>query len=120
MRHNFPRTYEIGGIYLTVSDNVQKSNNIWATGQILQDLDLSLDLLLLNRLQDLDNAFLVVDNVDALEYFGVFAATYVGGRSVSLCPRIRRDRFEDAARIIAQREHTDLAYDLVVLQNTPA
>lgn len=42
----------------------------------MQDLDLSLDLLLLDWLKDLDDAFLVVDDVDAFEYLAVLAATY--------------------------------------------
>jgi len=42
----------------------------------LQDLNLTLDLLLLDRLQNLDDAFLVVDNIDALEYLGVFSSPY--------------------------------------------
>lgn len=58
--------------YLAIPHNIQQSNNVWATGQILQDLDLSLDLLLLHGLEHLDDAFLIVDNVNALKDFRVF------------------------------------------------
>lgn len=63
--------------YLTIPDNVEQGNDVGAARQILQNLDLSLDLLLLHRLQDLDNAFLVVDNVNALENLRVLPATCV-------------------------------------------
>ena len=62
--------------YLTVSDHIQERDNVWSTTQVLQDLNLTLDLLLLDRLQNLDDAFLVVDNIDALEYLGVFSSPY--------------------------------------------
>ena len=68
--------YQTGRLALTVANHVQQSDDIGATGQVLEDLDLTLDLLLLNRLEDLDNAFLVVDDVDALEDFGVLSATW--------------------------------------------
>lgn len=60
--------------HLTIPDNVEQGDDVGAAGQILQNLDLSLDLLLLHRLQDLDNAFLVVNNVDALENLRVLSA----------------------------------------------
>jgi hypothetical protein len=59
---------------LRVPDHVEEGNNIGAPGQILQDLDLTLDLLLLDGLEHLDDAFLVVDDVDAFEDLGVLAA----------------------------------------------
>lgn len=58
---------------LRVSHDVQQRNNVGPAGQVLQDLDLPLDLLLLNGLENLDYTFLVVDDVDALEDLGVFA-----------------------------------------------
>lgn len=65
--------------YLRVSHNVEQSNDIGPACQVLQDLDLALYLLLLDGLEHLDDAFLVVDNIDAFEHLGVFAATWVGG-----------------------------------------
>ena len=61
------RSFTNESAHLTIPDNVEQGNDVGAAGQILQNLDLSLDLLLLHRLQDLDNAFLVVNNVNALE-----------------------------------------------------
>lgn len=60
---------------LAVAHNVQQGHNVGPARQILQDLDLSLNLLLLNRLEYLDDAFLVVDDVDALENLAVLSAT---------------------------------------------
>lgn len=62
---------------LRVSDHVQQRNNVGTSGEILENLDLSLDLLLLNRLENLDNTFLVVHDVDAFENFGIFATTCI-------------------------------------------
>jgi len=67
--------------YLGVADNVQKGNNIGPAGQVLQDLDLALDLLLLDGLEDLDDAFLVVNHVDAFENLGVFSTACARGGS---------------------------------------
>lgn len=58
---------------LRVPNDIKQRNNVGPAGQVLQDLDLPLDLLLLDGLEDLDNALLVVDNVDALEHLGVLA-----------------------------------------------
>lgn len=59
--------------HLTVSHHIQQRNNVWSSTQILKDLNFSLYLLLLDRLEDFDDAFLVVDDVDSLEYFRVFS-----------------------------------------------
>lgn len=61
--------------YLTISHNIQQGNDVGTTRQILQNLDLSLDLLLLDRLEHLDDALLIVDDVDTLENLRVFATT---------------------------------------------
>ncbi len=58
---------------LRVPDNIKQGHDIRAAGKVLENLDLALDLLLLDRLEDLDDAFLVVDNVDTLENFRVFS-----------------------------------------------
>lgn len=59
--------------YLIVSDDVQEGNNIGTTRKVLEDFDFSLDLLLLNWLQDLDDAFLIVNHVDTLKDLGIFS-----------------------------------------------
>ena len=53
-----------------VADNIEKSDNIWTAGEVLEDLDLSLNFLLLDRFQDFDDALLFVYNVDSLEELG--------------------------------------------------
>ncbi len=65
--------------YLVVSDDVEQRNDVRTARQVLQDLDLPLDLLLLHRLQHLDDALLVVDDVDPLEDFRVFTSSWTAG-----------------------------------------
>jgi hypothetical protein len=65
---------QTGGFALVVTYHIQQRDNIRSPGQILEDLDLSLDLLLLNRLKNLDDTFLIVDNVDAFEYLRVLSS----------------------------------------------
>ena len=60
---------------LTVPDHIQQSDHVGTACQVLQDFDFSLDLLLLDRLEDLDDTFLVVDDVDAFEDFRVLSTT---------------------------------------------
>jgi hypothetical protein len=63
------------GTYLVVANDIQKRNYVRAPRQILQDLDLTLYLLLLNGLENLYHTLLVVLDVDSLEDLGVFATT---------------------------------------------
>lgn len=60
---------------LVVPNNVEQSYDIRTASKVLKNLDLSLNLLLLHGLEDLDNAFLVVDNVDALEHLRILSST---------------------------------------------
>lgn len=64
---------------MVVPNHIQQSDNIWAPRQVLQDLDLALYLLLLDRLEDFDDAFLVVDYIDAFEDFGVLSSSCCDG-----------------------------------------
>jgi hypothetical protein len=66
---------QAGSLALIIPNNVQQSYNVGTTSQILKNLDLSLNLLLLHGLENLDNAFLVIDNVDALEHLRVLSST---------------------------------------------
>lgn len=68
-----------GGInnHLRVPHDIQQRHNVWSPGQVLQNLDFTLNLLLLDRLQHLNDAFLVVDDVDSLKHLGVFSAACV-------------------------------------------
>lgn len=90
-----------GWAYLAVADDVEKGNDIGPTRKVLQDLDLTLDFLLLNWLENLDHAFLVVDNVDTLEYLAVF--TTACGRLVkAACLRERPGGRESEAREVTE------------------
>jgi hypothetical protein len=68
--------------YLRVPHDVEQCDNVWPTRQVLEDLDLTLYLLLLDRLQDLDDTFLVVGDIDALEYLRVLSAAF---KNISIC-----------------------------------
>ncbi|RUS13651.1 hypothetical protein BC938DRAFT_477744 [Jimgerdemannia flammicorona] len=60
--------------YLRIPDNIQQADNVWPSCEILQYFNLALDLLLLDGLEDLDNALLAVDDVHALEDLRVLAS----------------------------------------------
>lgn len=71
----YPVANPVGAVtHLVIAHDVEQRDDVGAARQILQDLDFALYLLLLDGLEDLDDAFLVVDDVDALEDLGVFAA----------------------------------------------
>jgi hypothetical protein len=59
---------------LRVANDIKQGDNIGAASQVLKDLYLSLDLLLLDRLQHFDNALLIVDYIDTLKDFRVLSA----------------------------------------------
>mmetsp|Transcript_87004 Transcript_87004/g.193546 ORF Transcript_87004/g.193546 Transcript_87004/m.193546 type:complete len:309 (+) Transcript_87004:276-1202(+) len=56
-----------------VPDDVQQSDNVRTTAQVLEDPDLPLDLLCLHRLEDLDDTPVPCGDVHALEYLAVLA-----------------------------------------------
>ena len=56
-----------------VLDDALQGDDVGAAAKVLQDLDLALDLLLLDRLQCFDDALLVVRDVDGLEHLAVLA-----------------------------------------------
>ncbi len=53
---------------LAVTNDIEQRDDIWPAGEVLQNLDLSLDLLLLDWLEYLDDAFPVGRQVDRLEH----------------------------------------------------
>ena len=55
--------------YDRIPNNIQELNHIRSSRQILQNLDFTLNLLLLDRLERLDDTFLSIRYVYALEYF---------------------------------------------------
>lgn len=63
-------------IYLAIPNNIQQRNNIWASREVLQDLNFSLYLLLFHRLKDFDNAFLIIDDIYAFEDLRVLPTAY--------------------------------------------
>lgn len=118
---------------LCVPDNIEEGDDIRPTGQILQNLDLALNLLLLDGLQHLDDAFLVVDNVDALKDFRVFTPACPPNTN----PVSKLFRSTDQAIPTAHgasnpwlgvifdivggwAARTNLANDFVILKNPPA
>lgn len=65
---------ERGRLALRIPDHIEQGDDVGPAGQVLQDLDLALDLLLLDRLEHLDDALLVVDHIDAFKHLRVLAA----------------------------------------------
>jgi hypothetical protein len=63
---------------LAVPNNIQQRNNIWASRKVLQDLNFPLYLLLLDRLEDFNDAFLVIDDIYAFKDLRVLSTTYRG------------------------------------------
>jgi hypothetical protein len=50
-----------------IANHVQQGYDIWTSGQVLENFDFSLDLLLLDRFEDFDDTLFVVDDVNTLE-----------------------------------------------------
>lgn len=63
------------GLALVVANNIQQRDDIRTSGEVLKDLDLSLDLLLLDGLENLYDTLLIIDDVDAFEHLGVLSST---------------------------------------------
>ena len=61
---------------LIVAHHVQEGDDIRSTRQILKDLDLAFYLLLLDRLEHFDDAFLIVDDIDSFKNLGIFSPPY--------------------------------------------
>ena len=68
---------EGGGFALAVADDVEQGDDVGPAAEVLEDLDLALDLLLFDGFEDFDDAFLVVDYVDAFEDFAVFPSSWI-------------------------------------------
>lgn len=88
---------------LIIADNIEQGYHVWPTCQILEDLDLTLDLLLLDGFKDLNDTFLVVHNINAFKYFRVFSAAYKARKlaclvSSAILWRYRRLRNEGTNR----------------------
>jgi hypothetical protein len=58
---------------LIVADDIVEGDDVGSTTEDLKDLDFSLDFLLFHRLQDLDDAFLIVRDGDSFEYLRVLS-----------------------------------------------
>ena len=68
---------EGGGFALAVADDVEQGDDVGPAAEVLEDLDLALDLLLFDGFEDFDDAFLVVDYVDAFKDFAVFPSSWI-------------------------------------------
>jgi hypothetical protein len=64
---------ERGSLGLIVSNQIQQTNNVGATRQILKNFDFSLNLLLLDWFQNLDNTFLVVGHANSFKHFRILS-----------------------------------------------
>lgn len=86
--------------YLRITDNIKQGDDIGTACEVLEDLDLSLDLLFLDRLQHLDAALFIVDSVESLKDLRVLATSDFAHNLVVVLDskrektaRRKRDRF---------------------------
>ena len=81
--------------YLSVFDDIQEADNVGSAGQVLKNLDLTLDLLLTHRFQHLNDALLVRSDAHSLKHFGILAsADFAYNFVVVLRSNIRRDKYQ--------------------------
>jgi len=81
--------------HLLVSDDVKQLDDVHTSVQVLEDFDLPLNLLLLHGLEDLDDASLIVHNVDSLKNLTVLATTeLLDNLVVVLLPIINNNKKE--------------------------
>lgn len=59
------------GTNLGITNNVEESDHVGSPRKVLEDLDLSLDLLLLDWLEHLDDTLVVRDGVDSFKHLGI-------------------------------------------------
>jgi hypothetical protein len=64
-----------GSTYLRVPNDVEEGDDVWAACEVHEDLDLSLDLLLLHRLEHLDDALFGRRQRDPLEHLRIFSSS---------------------------------------------
>ena len=67
--------YEASSLGYAISENVVEFDDVRASEQCLQDLNFSINFLNLDRFENLDYAFLIVDNVTSLVNFRVLATS---------------------------------------------
>ena len=60
---------------MRVADHVEELDDVGAAAEVLENLDFAFDLLLLDGLEYLDDAFAVIGHVDALKDLRVLPAT---------------------------------------------
>jgi hypothetical protein len=70
-----PGTRVQGSTYLRVPNDVEEGDDVWAACEVHEDLDLSLDLLLLHRLEHLDDALFGRRQRDPLEHLRIFSSS---------------------------------------------
>ena len=58
------QTWDLGS---RIANHVQQGYDIWTSGQVLENFDFSLNLLLLDGFQDFDDTLFVVDDMNTLE-----------------------------------------------------
>mmetsp|Transcript_9124 Transcript_9124/g.28278 ORF Transcript_9124/g.28278 Transcript_9124/m.28278 type:complete len:520 (-) Transcript_9124:64-1623(-) len=73
---------EAGRLGLRVTHDVHQLDGVRPAAQVLQDLDLALDLLLLDRLKNLDDAALVLQRVYTLEHLAVLSAAHLANNLI--------------------------------------
>lgn len=60
---------------LIISHNIQEGNDVWSTREVLKNFDFTLYLLFFHWLEDLDDAFLIVNDIYTFENLRVFPSS---------------------------------------------
>jgi hypothetical protein len=60
---------------LLIANDIKQLNDVRTTIEVLENFDFSANLLLLDWFEDFDDAFLLIDDIDALEDFAVLSTT---------------------------------------------
>ena len=72
------------GFRLWITDNIQKLNDILSAGEILQDLNFTLNFLLLHRFQDFNYTFRVIINIESCENLTILSPPNLANNFVIL------------------------------------
>lgn len=63
------------GLGGAIFGDIQQLNDIGSSRKVLQDFDFSLDLLLLDRLQDFDHTFVSISYIESSKYFTILSSS---------------------------------------------
>lgn len=91
---------------LWVTNDIEQRNDVWSASEVLQNLDLSLDLLLFDWFEDFDDTFVVGLYVDTFKHFRVLSSPdFAYYLIVVLLPDRRCDSLSSASAGLSTPTH---------------